>query len=106
MTVPVVEQVGDGDRGLGGVELGVRDLAVGVDAGLLVNPQSSHFQALCEHRQGHVSCAPLACDDISEFHGFALSVFRGPSPLFRRAEGRADQAIGRGFSDISRKFIL
>ena len=69
-------------------------------------PQSSHFQALCERRQGNVSCAPHVCDDVSEFHGFALSVFRGPPPLFRRAEGRGDQAIGRGFSDISRKFFL
>lgn len=68
--------------------------------------QSSHFEALCERRQGNVSCTPRVCDDVSEFHGFALSVFRGPPPLFRRAEGHGDQAMGRGFSDISVKLFL
>ncbi len=34
---PVVEQIGSGDRGLGGVELGCGPLRVGVDKGLLVD---------------------------------------------------------------------
>ena len=35
---PVIEQVGGGDRRLGGVELGLRDLGIGIDIALLVDP--------------------------------------------------------------------
>jgi hypothetical protein len=34
---PVIEQVGRGDRGLGGVQVDLRDLAISIDIGLLIN---------------------------------------------------------------------
>ena len=34
---PVIEQVGRGDRGLGGVPVDLRDLAISIFIGLLIN---------------------------------------------------------------------
>ena len=34
---PVIEQVGRGDRGLGGVQVDLRDLAISIYIGLLIN---------------------------------------------------------------------
>ena len=36
-TDPVIEQVGRGDRGLGGVQVDLRDLAISIYMGLLIN---------------------------------------------------------------------
>lgn len=38
---PVVEKIGGGDRGLGGVELGLSHFAVGVHIGLLIDPSNA-----------------------------------------------------------------
>ncbi len=49
----VVEQIGGGDRGLAVVELGERDLGIGVDEGLLIDPprpkaRSPQTNGICE----------------------------------------------------------
>lgn len=59
---PVIEQIGSGDRRLGGVELGMGDLAIGVDVGLLIDPANAFDGADIES----VLAAEIA--GVSRFH--------------------------------------
>ena len=50
---PVIEQIRGSDRGFGRIELGMGDLAIGVDIGLLVDPPDALQRA-----NMNVSCDP------------------------------------------------